>query len=355
MNNFLSQVDPAAIQTLLSRIELQDTALILVGSALHIENYNDAGRALTQLATMDSIDQILSESAVSALRNCLKTHQPYTILEDLDDTEYELQMIPHRDGVLLAFLRPDRKNFDGSLRILQSANIQYIEEILNLSEQVIDEEVSNALRKQCLRMLRMVRHAELLHEPPQPTEIHLLSTNLCVLCEIILESIEKYTGRRIEAHLPERCVTLVDRTLCQIALYNLLANAIQATPPDKKISLSLREDKQTITITISDQGKELDPLLFKELLSCWYRPVSYDKYSKLVAQNAQPGFGLPIANCVAQLHGGSLFLSSPKQGGKAIHFNIAKQSRYLQETNLHEAIIWVSEYELDELELSVID
>lgn len=355
MNNFLSQIDSAAMRTLLRRTVLQDTPLILVGSDLHIENYNDEGRATTQLATMEPIDQILSEPAAAALRDCIATKQPHTIPEDLDDVEYELEMIPHREGALLAFLRADRKNFDGSLRILQCATIKSINELMNLSSNIPDKQISNAVQKPCLRMLRTLRHAEFLHEPPQPTEIHLVPTDLCLLCETILDSIKEHTGRDIEAHLPKECVTLVDRELFQTALYNLLVNAMQATTQDKKIGLSLREDKDAVMITVSDFGKELDPLLFQELLSCWYRPVSYNDYRNLIEQSVRPGFGLPVTNCIAQLHGGSLFLSAPKQGGKAIHFNIAKQSRYLQETNLHETNMWVSECGLDELELSVID
>lgn len=355
MNNFLSQVDPAVMQMLLMHSVLRDTALILVGKTLHIENYNPEGLEITQLAPMERIDQILSEPAAASLKSCIETKQPHTIPEELDGVDYELEMFPHRDGALLAFMRSDRKRFDGASRILHVSLIRSLEELLSRDKEISDPETSNAVRKQCLRMLRELRHSELLHEPPQPTEIHLFSTDLCVLCEMVLQSVEKYTGRCIETHLPEKCVALIDRALYQTALYNLLANAIQATPPDKKIILSLREEKETVMTTITDFGKKLDPLLFPELLSYWYRPSSYKNYSQFVAQNARPGFGLSVANCIAQLHGGSLFLSTPKQGGKAVHLNIAKQSPYLQETNLHEANMWFSEYELDELELSVID
>lgn len=357
-DTFFSQIDEKTLRELLARTGLRDAAVITVSSTLYIENSNEIATRLTGLHPLERIDQLLSEQAAAALCDCIATRTPHTVYEELDGLEYRLEILPHRDGALLAFVRDDRASYDGTLRVLHAKGTQYLGTLLADAAQVDDPVLSAHLRRQCLRLHRLLMHSDFLHDPPLTEQLQLHHDDLAELCRSAAEQASTHTSSNaapITVHADDSCIALIEPQLIRTALYNLLANALHVTPPDGDISLSLYDDGAFFTITVADRGPGLDAARFEALLSGWQMPAPLDEYLALARQGTPPGLGLPLIQRIAQLHGGSLLLSPREGGGSQLHFTIAHLPESLADHNLHAPMILEDGYPLEEIEFSILD
>ncbi len=354
MNLFISQLEEGAVKELLERTTLKGTALIRVGAQCYIENMNEEAERLTGLHPMSKIDEVLSNGAYAALKDCVERGASHTVHEELDNNLYELEIVPHNKGALLAYIRCDRSVYDGSLRIVQSKGAKYIGALLGITGKLEDKEKAAELRRQCLRLMRMLSHSDFLHEQPAPEQINLKPQDIGLLCRYAVEAAKKHTGRKIKLTVPEMCMALVDARLLKIALYNLLSNAISVTPETESVELEVADVSEFITLTVSDRGKGLDPAAFDILLSGWQRTVSYYEYRCLAKECTPLGFGLPLIKSIAQLHGGSLLLSQREGGGSELHMTISKNLGIVDTcSELHMPDVIEDAYSLDDIEFSI--
>ena len=358
-DTFFSQIDEETLRELLARTGLRDAAVVAVSPTLHIENGNPAAARLTGLHPLESIDQLLSEQAAAALRDCIAAHTPHTVYEELDGLEYRLEILPHRDGALLAFVRDDRASYDGTLRVLHAKGTQYLGTLLADAAQVSDPALAAHLRRQCLRLHRLLMHSDFLHDPPLTEQLRLYHCDLAELCRDAAEQAASHAPTPgvapITVHAEESCIALIEPQLIRTALYNLLTNTLHVTPPDGDIALSLYDDGAFFTITVADRGPGLDAARFEALLSGWQMPAPLEEYIALARQGTPPGLGLPLIQRIAQLHGGSLLLSPREGGGSQLHFTLAHLPDALADHNLHAPMILEDGYPLEEVEFSILD
>lgn len=356
-DQFFSQLDGDALRELLARTGLRGAAVVQVAPTLHIENENEAAARLTGLHPLERIDQLLSAQAAEALRACIAERAPRTVFEELDGIEYRLELIPHRDGALLAFVRDDRASYDGTLRVLHAKGTQYLGALLADAEQVDDPVLAAHLRRQCLRLHRLLTHSDFLHDPPLTEQLRLMDTDLAALCRDAAAQAAAHAPHAapIAVHAPETCRALIEPQMVRTALYNLLSNAMQVTPADGDIALTLADDGAFYTITIADRGPGLDAARFAALLSGWQSALPLDDYLALAREGTPPGLGLPLAQRVALLHGGSLLLSPRAGGGSELHLTLAHLPASLADHNLRAPMILEDGYPLEEVEFSIFD
>ena len=356
---FFAHLEESTLRELLARSALQDAALITVGPSLHIENCNEAARQLLGLRPLERIDQLLSEAAAGALRGCIAGGQPCTVYEELDGVTYRLELVPHRDGALLAFLREDRAAYDGSLRVLHAKSMQYVGTLLADADQVDDPALAAHLRRQCLRLYRLLTHSDFLHDPPLTEQLRLHHIDLAALCcdavQTALQNRPATGTAHIPAVVPDLCDALAEPQLIRTALYNLLTNAQRVTPPEGDITVTLHDDGAFFTISVADRGPGLDAGTFQALLTGWQHSVSLDDYLALARQGAPLGLGLPLVQRIAQLHGGSLLLSPREGGGSTLHFSLAHLPESLADHNLHAPMVLEDGYSLEDIEFSVFE
>ncbi|MEZ5832729.1 MAG: ATP-binding protein [Dongiaceae bacterium] len=115
-----------------------------------------------------------------------------------------------------------------------------------------------------------------------------------------------------------------DRAVQQILL-NLLSNAIKFTGAGGRVHLAVARGKSGVTITVTDSGIGMTPAEMARALEP-YGQVD----SKLARRSIGTGLGLPLAKSLAELHGGSLSLSSEPGVGTSVSvllpWHIAAQS-----------------------------
>jgi two-component system sensor histidine kinase CreC len=100
-----------------------------------------------------------------------------------------------------------------------------------------------------------------------------------------------------------------DSFLLGQAIYNLVENALDFSPPSSEIQIQVVEENDQIQIQIKDQGAGIPVYALDKIFDKFYslpRPTTQQKST---------GLGLNFVQEVAKLHGGSVTLNNQKNGG----------------------------------------
>jgi signal transduction histidine kinase len=98
-----------------------------------------------------------------------------------------------------------------------------------------------------------------------------------------------------------------DRERVAQILTNLLANARSYTPEGGRVTVSVRGNRDTATVTVADTGRGLRPADLERVFERFYR-------ADPTGHAAGTGIGLTIARAVARAHGGDLVAASAGEG-----------------------------------------
>jgi len=99
-----------------------------------------------------------------------------------------------------------------------------------------------------------------------------------------------------------------------LVIENLLMNAIQHSPRDSKVALTLRSENSTVELTVADQGDGIDPAALPHIFNRFYRGDPSRARS-----TGGAGLGLAICKAVVERAGGTIELKSePGKGTTAI-------------------------------------
>jgi signal transduction histidine kinase len=104
-------------------------------------------------------------------------------------------------------------------------------------------------------------------------------------------------------HLRFRC----DRARIELALSNLVDNALKFTPSGGRVSLGARTVGSKVQLWVRDSGVGIDPDVQPRIFERFYR----DRHTK----GDGSGLGLAIVQSIAQAHGGQVFVQSEPGAG----------------------------------------
>lgn len=111
-------------------------------------------------------------------------------------------------------------------------------------------------------------------------------------------------------HLP---VMAVDRVQIEQAIYNVIANAIEAISGEHRagvITVNVRQHERNVVVEVSDTGPGFPPGLASTAMSTF-----------VTTKPGGSGLGLAIARSVAEAHGGSLSIANGPRGAVvSLHF-----------------------------------
>jgi two-component system, LuxR family, sensor kinase FixL len=165
------------------------------------------------------------------------------------------------------------------------------------------------LRRSAMRAGEIVRRMRSFVRPgdasKEATDMHDLVKECIELCRPELR--RRNIGLQFEAK-PGPLEVLADSIQIQQVVINLLQNAIQAVDSvpreSRRIMIHLRNEGESVNLTISDTGPGLAPEAFDML----FHPFYSTKPEGL-------GLGLPISRSIVQEHAGSLSASAREGGG----------------------------------------
>ena len=124
-------------------------------------------------------------------------------------------------------------------------------------------------------------------------------TDLGVLCSQLIETVQYLIGDRAAdvkfTCAPDDMTALLDREKLDLLLLALLENSLLSTPPGGRISLTLRRRRDQLILSLDDTGAGIPR-----------EPFSSDPSAL--------GAGLCIARGIAELHGGTLLVTTGEDG-----------------------------------------
>ena len=123
------------------------------------------------------------------------------------------------------------------------------------------------------------------------------------------------TSVHVTAEGPDLTVT-ADETLIKATVVNLLLNSAQAMNGDGRMTISVAHQEQKCVLEIRDSGPGI-PLDIRERV--------FEPFFTTKARGG--GLGLSIARRTAELHGGSLTLACPSEGGTVFTLTLPVRAR----------------------------
>lgn len=123
----------------------------------------------------------------------------------------------------------------------------------------------------------------------------------------------QYNDRSIGCQLPEEDLFFdFDFKLMQIALKNLLINALEYSPPDKSIRITVEVLDQDFKISILDEGGGISQKMI---------PYIFEKFYRLPGEKLEGiGLGLTVVKAVVDIHQGKMEVQSEE--GKGTRFSL---------------------------------
>lgn len=159
-----------------------------------------------------------------------------------------------------------------------------------------------------------------------------------VLAEIVLSLKEAYTHSGRLHHWPSEIPNLLvplDRIRLEQVLSNLIHNAVKNTEPGGKITLDIFLQDDRLVMTVTDDGRGIDPADLPHIFDRFYqgksRPITsgsgkgdfiphqdagYDEKNRTNTTGA--GLGLSICRSIVEAHVGRLYVESSLEKGTRI-------------------------------------
>jgi signal transduction histidine kinase len=138
--------------------------------------------------------------------------------------------------------------------------------------------------------------------------------DLTAWCEEFLDQNMDNAGQRqrVQVRFSEVAPRVaMDQRVVEIALQNLLSNALKYSPPDAPVGLEVRGDGGWIEFRIQDSGIGIPDADIPHVLDSFYRGGN-------VGDRTGTGLGLALVKSCTDLHGGTLEIQSREGSGTCI-------------------------------------
>jgi two-component system, OmpR family, sensor histidine kinase KdpD len=151
-----------------------------------------------------------------------------------------------------------------------------------------------------------------------PVELHRKPCSFALLLSSGMDQLRiSLEGREVETNL-ETGLPLMDADpkLSELALRQLLSNAVKYSPPWSKIGIRASEQGEFVVIEVSNAGSGIPPAEQESIFEKFYRG------REARARIAGSGMGLAITREIVEAHGGRLWVESKPNEGACFYFSL---------------------------------
>ena len=127
--------------------------------------------------------------------------------------------------------------------------------------------------------------------------------------------ITRYPIRKIETHLEDKIFVTGDKMLLQLAVNNLLDNAIKYSRKEDIVLLRIDADKNLVKLRVSDEGPGILPPDKNKIFEKYYRGSS--------RQTKGTGLGLYLTKKIVEQHNGSINVTDNLPHGSIFEISFA--------------------------------
>jgi K+-sensing histidine kinase KdpD len=144
--------------------------------------------------------------------------------------------------------------------------------------------------------------------------------NLSVLADGCVQDFrQRYPQRSIEASIDENIYVTADTLLLQIALNNLIENAVKYSGEDDMINIDLTDEGERISLEVSDEGIGIHDDEKKQVFEKFYR-VGNENTRKTKGT----GLGLYITRKILKTNGAEIYITDNTPRGTIFAINFYK-------------------------------
>lgn len=124
---------------------------------------------------------------------------------------------------------------------------------------------------------------------------------------------DRLANRKVTIQIsPDVPPALVDETLMQQVLVNLLENAIKYTPSGAEIEIGAESQGEFVRISVADHGPGIPQELHGKVFEKFYR--------EHINNSSGAGLGLSICSGIVEAHGGKIWIENRPGGGSVFKF-----------------------------------
>ena len=135
-----------------------------------------------------------------------------------------------------------------------------------------------------------------------------------------LEPLSGQKGQTLDYSGPQSCDFCGDRSRIHRLFLNLLDNAIEYSPVNTEISVSIQVLQEVVMVKIYDRGSGFPAEATERIFERFYRTDTARARSQ-----GGTGLGLAIAKQIVEVHGGQISASNhPKTGGACLSFTLSR-------------------------------
>ncbi|HLS06554.1 MAG TPA: ATP-binding protein [Bacillota bacterium] len=156
-------------------------------------------------------------------------------------------------------------------------------------------------------------------------ELQLSTFRLANVLQDILPYIEKHAAQHdvsLKAHIPHHLLITADREKIKQVFINLLTNAINYTPAQGEVSLTVEDEADEIIVHIADSGIGIGQEHLPRIFERFYR---VDKARS--RHTGGTGLGLAIVKHIVETHRGSIEVKSEENEGTTFSIHLSKHSQ----------------------------
>lgn len=163
--------------------------------------------------------------------------------------------------------------------------------------------------KEIFRVTRIVRQMFDLYRPGQesPHEFCLLEAINEIVALLTVSNVEREVNIEVDISDDSIKVTVIEALFRQI-LYNLIQNAIEASPPGKTVKVSATVSNEQLLLKVSDHGSGIEDDIRDRIFEPFFTSWSGSPASGL-------GLGLSICKDIVDAMEGSISVESEKGAG----------------------------------------
>ncbi|MEL7163706.1 MAG: hybrid sensor histidine kinase/response regulator, partial [Bacteroidota bacterium] len=143
-------------------------------------------------------------------------------------------------------------------------------------------------------------------------------------------------AREKSIRFPFRCPAedirlFYDRDKLEKVLYNLLFNALKFTPRGGEVTLSIREEKDTVLLSVKDTGPGIAPADRERVFDRYYEGT---RTNDAAVYRPGTGIGLAIVRNVVELHRGKVAVISTPETGSDFRVHLPRGRAHLEDSEI---------------------
>lgn len=347
--DFFTGADDDALYTALALMDAENQAMVRLSREGRIITMTEGATGVLALSPMQDIGAAFSEYGADMLRKALQSGGELRFAERFGGKEYEVHLLPTAEGAMLCLqgCRP-RTNLRQIMSQRTSESLNRLLFALGLN----DEDDNSGIRKYALQMVRLNDHADWLEGTADAAaRMRLANADLAAVCRDCAGMVNKRCRScTVEVCAADALYAVFDVRLIQIALLNLLTNAVKAHA--KHVVITLSRAGGSLSILVQDDGDGLNAEHLGLYFDGWKGEFDPQQYLERHARGEICGTGLPVVQTIAQAHGGRVFFAQEEAGGTA--FRLVFPDSLIAELPGVTSPLPESGFSAEELELSIL-